>query len=149
MLSVMPPEADGLPGLADSITTELLGKWMNHPYRNVGSPTKLRMPVFEIRTIYPFDELLGNTGVAGALVPGAANLSGTGPGADGLGISLAAHDVFVKVGMEGTDAEYSGWISDAAPDWVTLDRPFLFFIYEEESGAILLMGSVSDPTAAR
>ena len=149
MLAVMPPEADGLPGLADSITTELLGEWMNFPYRNVGSPTDLRMPVFAIRASYTFDELLGNTGVAGALVPGAANLSGIGPDADGLGVSLAAHDVFVDVGMEGTDAKYSGWIRDAAPDWVTLDRPFLFFIYEEESDAILLMGSVSDPAAAR
>ena len=151
MLAVMPPDADGLPGLAASLTPELLGEWMNYPYPYVSEPTTLRMPVFAIGAGYSLNDALDGMGVADALVPGAANLSGIGPAAsagDSLAVTLAAHDAFVGVDGRGTDAQYPGWIRDSVPQWITLDRPFLFFIYEEESDAILLMGSLSDPAAA-
>ena len=150
MLAVMPPEADGLPGLAASITPELLEGWMNYPYPYVSAPTTLRIPAFEIRAGYTLSDMLAGTGAAGALAPGAANLSGIGPPADANGpaMALATHDVFLGVGGKGTDAQYPGWVRDAEPPWITLDRPFLFFIYEEESDAILLMGSLSNPSAA-
>ena len=151
MLAVMPPEVDGLEGLATSITPELLGKWMNYPYPHVSEPTTLRMPVFEIGAGYSLNDALDGMGVADALVPGAANLSGIDPAASAggsLAVTLAAHDAFMGVDRKGTDAQYPGWIRDSEPAWITLDRPFLFIIYEGESDAILLMGSLSDPTAA-
>ena len=151
MLAVMPPDADGLPDLAASLTPELLSEWMNYPHPHVSEPTTLRMPVFAIGAGYSLNDALDGMGVADALVPGAANLSGIGPAAsagDSLAVTLAAHDAFVGVDGRGTDAQYPGWIRDSAPQWITLDRPFLFFIYEEESDAILLMGSLSDPAAA-
>ena len=147
MLAVMPPEADGLPGLAASITPEVLDGWMNYPDPYVGSPTKLKMPAFEIRAGYSLSDMLAGTGAAGALAPGAADLSGIGSTTTaGSPVVLATHDAFLGVDGKGTGAQYPGWIR-AAP-WITLDRPFLFFIYEEESDAILLMGSLSDPAAA-
>lgn len=76
MLAVMPPEADGLPGLAGSITPELLHGWMNYPDPYVSAPTTLRMPAFEIRAGYSLNDMLAGTGAADALAPGAANLSG-------------------------------------------------------------------------
>lgn len=72
---------------------------------------------------------------------------GPSAAANGPAIALATHDAFLGVDRKGTDAQYPGWARDASPPWITLDRPFLFFIYEEESDAILLMGSLSDPAA--
>ena len=149
MLAVMPPEADGLPGLAASITPELLDEWMNYPHPYVGSPTALRMPAFEIRAGYSLNDMLAGTGAAGAATPGVAGLPGIGSAATGgPATTLATHDAFLGVGGKGAGAQHPGWIRSGAPPWITLDRPFLFFIYEEESNAILLMGSLSDPSAA-
>ena len=149
MLVVMPPEADGLPGLAASITPELLDEWMNYPYPHITVPTELTMPAFEIRAGYSLIDMLAGTGAVDAVAPGAANLSGIGPvAASGPATTLATHDALLSVGGKGTGAQYPGWVRDSEPPWITLDRPFLFFIYEEESDAILLMGSLSDPSAA-
>lgn len=148
MLAVAPAEADGLPGLVDSITPEILAEWMKIP-PYVEWPSTLLMPAFEIGAGYSLGGVLDGAGVAGALAPGAADLSGVGPvAAGGPGISLATHDAFVGVGAGGTDKQYLGWRADAEPSTVILDRPFLFLVYEEESGAILLMGSLSDPSSA-
>lgn len=148
MLAVMPPEADGLPGLAASITPELLDEWMNYPYPYVSEPTKLTMPAFEIRAGYSLNDILAGTGAVDAVAPGAANLSGVGPASGGPATTLATHDALLGVGGKGTGAQYPGWVRDSEPHWITLNRPFLFFIYEEESDAILLMGSLSNPSAS-
>lgn len=148
MLAVMPHEVDGLPDLAASITPELLDEWLDRP-RNPGF-VQIVLPTFEIGGSYRLNDMLAGMGAADAFVPGEANLSGIGPAtvARGPHLTLVTHDAFLDVGGEGAIADPPTWRFDSeALSRIVLDRPFMFFIYEEESNAILLMGSLSDPAA--
>ena len=148
MLAVIPHEVDGLPDLAGSITPELLDEWMDHPYEP--HMLQIAIPTFEIGADYRLNDMLAGMGAADAFVPGEANLSGIGPVAVARGphLTLVTHDAFLDVGGEGAIADPPTWRFDSEPHIrIVLDRPFMFFIYEEESNAILLMGSLSDPAA--
>ena len=148
MLAVMPLEADGLPNLVDSITPEILGEWMARSYNR--EALVLLIPIFEVGAGYHLNDMLAGMGIVDAFVPDEANLSGIGSPAGTIGphVTLVTHDAFLDVGGEGAIADPPTWRFDAVPPKIVLDRPFLFFIYEEESDAILLMGSISDPSAA-
>jgi len=70
----------------------------------------------------------------------------------GLLISRVEHQTFIETNEEGTEAAAAtvvvmiDRISGGGPLVITLDRPFLYFIHENSTGAILFMGRVSDPT---
>ena len=69
-------------------------------------------------------------------------------------IDNVAHEAFISVDEEGTEAAAVTAVlftSVSAPLTVaeiTVDRPFLFAIRDDETGAILFMGRVLDPTAS-
>jgi serpin B len=70
----------------------------------------------------------------------------------GLYISKVKHKTFIEVNEEGTEAAASTSVgvslTAVGPTAVEFhaDHPFLFFITEEDTGAILFMGQLSDPT---
>jgi len=67
------------------------------------------------------------------------------------------HKAFVKVSEEGTEASAATTIT--VPDGISLreplipvfraDHPFIFLIQENQTGSILFMGRVSEPTTAK
>jgi serpin B len=73
-------------------------------------------------------------------------MAGSEPG--GISISKASHDAFVKVNEEGTEAAAVTTIvmSESGPTRFVADHPFIFLIQDDESGTILFMGKVMDPT---
>ena len=82
---------------------------------------------------------------------GRADLSGISELAS-LYVDKALHDAYVKVNEEGTEAAAVTAIVMAEslpppPPRFNADRPFMFMIYDERSGPILFLGSISDPTA--
>jgi len=83
----------------------------------------------------------------------AADFSGM-TGKPELFISHVRHKAFISVNEKWTEAgavtaaQMDGAAArSGGPVKVILDRPFLFFIVDEDSGAILFMGRVMDPTA--
>ena len=71
-------------------------------------------------------------------------------GRRGLFISAVAHQAFVDVNEEGTEAAAATGVVVEETSVGTMflaDRPFLFLIHERETGTILFMGRVMDPTA--
>ncbi|MEX2284729.1 MAG: serpin family protein [Gemmatimonadota bacterium] len=67
-----------------------------------------------------------------------------------LFISRVEQKTFIDVNESGTEAAAAtsvGIAIDSAPPQITLDRPFLYAIRERESGAILFIGRVGDPTS--
>jgi len=73
---------------------------------------------------------------------------------DALTISEVVHKAFVKVDEEGTEAaaatailfiESSVPVDPPAPFHVRADRPFVFFIRDLQTGAVLFTGRVVDP----
>ncbi|MEK6850144.1 MAG: serpin family protein, partial [Nanoarchaeota archaeon] len=72
-------------------------------------------------------------------------------GKDGLLISFVIHQAYVKVDEEGTEAAAAtavgvGITSVSPRKEFRADHPFIFIIQEKETGNILFMGRVVDPT---
>jgi serine protease inhibitor len=71
---------------------------------------------------------------------------------DDLKISRVIHDAFIEVDEKGTEAAAATVVeiiertsSPSTPSVFTLDKPFVFFIQENHSGAVLFMGKLSNP----
>ncbi len=67
-------------------------------------------------------------------------------------ISRVIHKTFVEVNEEGTEAaavtviEFVGTsIVDEIPEYLNIDRPFLFVIKEKDTGAVMFIGRVNNP----
>jgi serpin B len=117
------------------------------------SPTNLRLalPRFEFRTQASLPETLRSLGMIDAFDAGLADFSGISANG-GLFISDVIHEVFVSVNEAGTEAAAATavvMLRSAPPEPValTVDRPFLFWIYDRATGSVLFMGRVLDPAA--
>ncbi|KAK1893750.1 Protein Z-dependent protease inhibitor [Dissostichus eleginoides] len=67
----------------------------------------------------------------------------------GLKVSEVLHKAVIKVDETGTTAAAattSGIIPYSLPRTFTINRPFFFFIYHEDTNCLLFMGRVIDPT---
>ena len=80
-----------------------------------------------------------------------ADLSGIGPHITGT-MDQVWQEAFVEIHELGTEAGAAtgGDVTDSAspvePTSFVADHPFLFFLYDQDSGAVLFMGRVADPT---
>jgi serpin B len=111
----------------------------------------LTMPRFEIESELDLGEVLAAMGMPDAFSM-AADFSGM-DGTDMLFIKEVVHKAFVSVDEAGTEAAAATAVimqlkgMPGQPVEVTLDRPFLFFIRDMETGAILFVGRIMDPSA--
>jgi serpin B len=64
-------------------------------------------------------------------------------------LSTVMHKTYIRVDEEGTEAAAvtGGVVAVSAPPEFRVDRPFLFTISDADTGAILFLGAVTDPTA--
>ena len=146
MLVVLPEDRDGIDSLEESLSSELIKKWQQELYPQ---EVKVVMPKFTTKTSYDLIPLLKNLGMLDVFNPGGADLKNIGSSAANLFVSTASHDAFVDVNEEGTEAAAVTTIIDQfmseSPRFIA-DHPFLFIIQDDESGTILFMGKLSDPT---
>lgn len=107
------------------------------------------LPKFEIETKYFMRETLSSLGMP-TVFTGEADFLGMTGGRD-LFISQVIHQAYVKVGEKGTEAAAATAVVmklTAIPETKVFraDHPFIFMIQEKETGAILFMGRISNPT---
>ena len=111
----------------------------------------LSLPRFSVETPQDFVPLLESLGMTSAFQFGTADLSGM-DGTKQLYVSKIAHKAFIAVAEKGTEAAAATAVvvqnGSAAPSGliVSADRPFLFFLRDQPTGAILFAGRVLDPT---
>lgn len=137
------PEVEGLlgAGLLDEVVAGLAGVEVN-----------LALPRFEFRFKASVADLLKAMGMPTAFDPGAADFSGMSA-EDRLFISDVIHEAFIKVDEEGTEAAAATAVIidlTSAPIEVmelSVDRPFLFSLYDRTTGQILFLGRVLDPAS--
>ena len=109
----------------------------------------LTMPKFEFTSGFSVKKALATMGMADAFTDN-ADFSGM-TGKRDLYISDVIHKAFVSVDEEGTEAAAATAVIMAAtsmpaqPITVTVDRPFIFLIRDNKTGAILFIGRVLDP----
>lgn len=111
----------------------------------------ISVPKFEFDTKYFMKEVLSAMGMHSAFSSD-ADFSGI-DGTKNLFISQVIHQAYVKVDEEGTEAAAAtavGMVESAMPRNLNIfnaDHPFVFIIQEKETGAILFLGKVVNPTA--
>jgi serpin B len=117
-------------------------------------PVILTLPPFKIETATSLKVLLQALGMTSAFIPGVADFSGM-DGTHNLYISNVFHDAFINVAEKGTEAAAAtavvvahDSVASAPPTGLVVDatRPFIYFLYDQPTGAILFMGRVQDPS---
>lgn len=112
----------------------------------------LTMPKFKFRTQAGLADALKALGMEKAFDPEAADFSGM-TRQEALYISDVIHEAYIAVDEEGTEAAAATAVimrATAAPITMVqmkVDRPFLFALRDRDTGAILFLGRVTDPTA--
>lgn len=127
-------DAQRLGAIFDSISTHLLD---------------LTLPKFRFEAPLGLREVLVELGMVDAFSPSAADFSGI-DGTRDLFITDVLHEGFVSVDEKGTEAAAATAViigTTGLPELATLvvDKPFLFFIRDRPTGAILFVGRVVDP----
>jgi len=145
---ILLPEEGEFAGFEDSLDAERLGAILAAlDSRQVA----VTLPRFEFESKFSLNETLQALGMVNAFST-AADFSGMTPGG-GLFISDVIHQAFVAVDEAGTEAAAATAVimpKSAAPEEpieFTANRPFLFLSRDLESGAILFLGRVLDPSA--
>lgn len=117
-----------------------------------GAEVALTMPKFEFRTQAGLNETLKALGMKTAFDAGAADFSGMTT-QTALFISAVIHEAFIAVDEKGTEAAAATAVAMDEGAYMpenlvklTIDRPFLFALRDRETGAILFLGRVTDPT---
>ncbi|MDA7987624.1 MAG: serpin family protein [Alphaproteobacteria bacterium] len=156
MLIALPAERDGLPRLEESLAARDIEEWRGSLART--DMAAVIMPKFQMRTAYDLKELLPGLGIVDAFAPALSAFPGIGidtrDGSSKITITSATQAAFVDVDEVGTEAAAVTMLvggTDGAGEEVRplfrADRPFLFMIQDDETGMLLFMGRVADPTA--
>ncbi len=110
----------------------------------------LRMPKFEYESSFSLSDTLAGMGMPLPFVEGFADFSGMTYQQD-LFIGNVLHKAFVAVDEEGTEAAAAtavimeGATAMMPENVLVIDRPFIYFIRDVESGQILFIGRVLNP----
>ncbi len=110
----------------------------------------LRFPKFKFESSFALPDALKQMGMSDAFDSGKADFSAMTGGRD-LFIGNVIHKAFVAVDEEGTEAAAATAVimeATGAPMWditLVIDRPFIFFIRDLQSGQILFIGRMLNP----
>jgi len=138
----------------ENIVATLSGSWQREIKSKFASQEgTIVLPRFKIEFSVELTQPLQSLGMRAAFNASAADFSGIAPG---LFISAARQKTFIEVNEEGTEAAAVTGIGvsltalrpHAEPFQMIVDRPFLFLIEDQQTGTILIMGVVFDPTPA-
>jgi serpin B len=147
MVVVLPKKADGIGQVEKSLQAQLMQEGESRM-------VELSLPKFKMTRNFELAKVLEGMGMKLALEPNRADFSGI-CSQEPLFISEVIHKAFVDVNEEGTEAAAATAVvlrAGAAfrpeqPVVFKADHPFFFAIRHRESGAVLFMGRVMDPTA--
>ncbi|MBI3436818.1 MAG: hypothetical protein HY056_17340 [Proteobacteria bacterium] len=153
MTVVMPDDIEGVGPLAQRLTPTETAKLLELAANQPPEHVQLQLPRFKAQGDADLVAPLVGMGVKLAFDPVKADFSGiTGrANSDGdVSISQIRHKAVVEVAEEGTLAAAATAVevfsrSTARPTEIRVDRPFLFYITAQSTGAILFAGRVADP----
>ncbi len=156
MLVLLPRELDGLKSLEDQLSISSLNNWKSKMKQ---TEVVIFIPKFRNLSSIGLKDTLVAMGMNDLFSPKNADLSGMAafnPN-NPLFLSEAIHKAFVEVGEEGTEAAAATAIlgrvmghesaSERRPPTFRADHPFIFLIQENQTGSIVFIGRVSEPSA--
>ena len=152
-MGVLLPNGHDLAEVEDQFTAENLSIWRNQA---VEQNVILKMPKFKLKQ--KFDNLKNDLIEMGLRIPFGFDdrnftLLFDNP-TDLLKIDEVIHDAIIEVDEKGSEAAAATVVGvveltsagPSGPQVLALDRPFIFFIQEKHSGAVLFMGKLGDPS---
>eukprot|EP00002_Diphylleia_rotans_P034435 TRINITY_DN739_c0_g1_i1.p1 TRINITY_DN739_c0_g1~~TRINITY_DN739_c0_g1_i1.p1 ORF type:complete len:372 (-),score=84.56 TRINITY_DN739_c0_g1_i1:23-1138(-) len=126
--------------------------WENWTQSGAHNTTvRLAVPKFKIEGGADLSDAMKSYGIQEAFTP-RADLSGFSQNSKGLQVSAILHKAIVEINEEGTTAAAATAVlmtrSFVRPVVVplTFDRPFLFFVRDLETGSVIFMVQIYDPT---
>lgn len=154
MVILLPPTADGIDALVASLSDATVSGLL----ADLGEREEVDvfLPSFEMSYTLPFADALMALGIVDVFDPSLSDLSGiVAPTVEQLYVQAARHKAFVRVDEAGTEAAAATGISgeytmaESGPyDSIHVDRPFVYVIQDDLTGAVLFAGRMMDPSAA-
>ncbi len=111
----------------------------------------LKMPRFTVESSFSLGDILAKMGMSDAFNASQADFSGM-DGQHDLYLSSVLHKAYASVDESGTEAAAATVaimdltsIMPGEPVSLTIDRPFIFIIYDQPTQSILFTGRITDP----
>ena len=154
MLIVLPSGASGSYPLETGLTFEQLETFTSDLSEVAPETLRLRMPKFRISSQLDMIAAYQALGVRLAFDPDRADFTGITQSVDErdrIHITQIKHSAVLEVDEEGTEAATASAVEfglrSARPPGrrFDIDRPFLFYVLENSSSAVLFMGRVENP----
>jgi serpin B len=147
---VLVPERERFSEIEAGLTAQRIGEVVGSL---ASGNVRLTLPRFRVELPVTLRSVLESLGMVDAFDADRADLSGIGPDRD-LHVSDVVHQAFIAVDEEGTEAAAATGVvmrPVMAPMTVSFraDRPFLFAIRDNASGALLFLGRVSNPAEGK
>jgi serpin B len=140
------PDAGTFDSFEQSLTADSLGTILMNSQQAFGA---LSMPSFRFSLSTSLNDTLAALGMPDAFSEADADFSGI-DGMKDLHVQTVVHQADIAVDEKGTTAAAATGIVVGTASVVltslTIDRPFLFFIVHQSTGALLFAGRVVDPS---
>jgi serpin B len=151
MAFVLPDAPGGLAKIESGLTEAKVRGWLSgNDWRRLD----LQVPKFKIEPGEPvrLSSMLAALGLTTAF-GGAADFTGMAPAAEQIQLAEAFHKAFIALDEKGTEAAAATAVAMRAgaappsgePIPFKLDRPFLYFLRDTQTGTILFMGRIEEP----
>lgn len=145
MVAILPSEENSISDVLDSLNPET---WNSRDQYSSSHEILVEIPKFTYEFKGLLNDALSNLGL-GLAFGGNADFSRITAEAN-LFISRVIHQTFIDVNEEGTEAAAATIVemndlASAGPTSIKFDKPFLYIIKENSTGAILFMGKVGNP----
>ncbi|CAJ1077850.1 serpin peptidase inhibitor%2C clade A (alpha-1 antiproteinase, antitrypsin), member 10a [Xyrichtys novacula] len=143
MLVVLPDEDVDITTVEEDLTGEKIRAWIRQLKK---TKLEVQLPRFLLERSYTLRDALKNLGVT-QVFQDDAEIINMG-GATGPKVTEVYHKSVMAVD-ENTDGVTPGGAVNAfttLPPRLTINRPFIFVIYQQTSSSVLFMGRVTDPT---
>ena len=153
MLIILPRKDGDLGRVEKQLTTKNLSAWLG---KLRTCDVKVTLPRFTFASQFKLTDTLKAMGMTEAFSMGADFSGMSKTKKKDLYISDVVHKAFVTLDEEGTEAaaatavmmKVKSALRPMTPKVFKADHPFIFIIRHRETGSILFMGRVADPTAS-
>ncbi len=149
MVVFLPKEIDGLVEFERNLTNDSVKAWIDDLTGSYKSEIFVSLPRFKTTCEFELSKMLSDMGMPSAFIFGNADFSGMN-GKKTLFISKVIHKAFVDVNEEGTEATAATAVITlegiSRPLMFRANHPFVFLIRENQTGSILFIGRIIDPT---
>ncbi len=150
MIIFLPNEIDGLDEFEKDLTNDTVKIWIDELMGSHESEVLVSIPKFKTTCEFELSNTLYGMGMPSAFSLPPADFSGM-TGTKDLFISKVIHKAYVDVNEEGTEAAAATAVVmmksvAVKPLIFRADHPFVFLIRENQTGSILFIGRIIDPT---